>query len=32
MKIRQGKYEEIKLRDRIPGMVEYIEDTMLQNL
>ena len=29
MKIRQGKYEEIKLRDRIPGMVEYIEDTML---
>ncbi|MED1410187.1 MULTISPECIES: AraC family transcriptional regulator [Bacillus] len=28
MKVRQGKYEEIKLRDRIPGMVEYIEDTM----
>ncbi|MCH4566437.1 AraC family transcriptional regulator [Bacillus sp. ES1-5] len=29
MKVRQGKYEEIKLRDKIPGMVEYIEDTML---
>ncbi|RKF52011.1 AraC family transcriptional regulator [Bacillus wiedmannii] len=29
MKFRQGKYEEIKLRDKIPGMVEYIEDTML---
>ncbi len=28
LKVRQGKYEEIKLRDRIPGMVEYIEDTM----
>ncbi|HDX9579157.1 TPA: AraC family transcriptional regulator [Bacillus pseudomycoides] len=29
MKFRQGKYEEIKLRDRIPGMVEYIDDTIL---
>lgn len=29
LKVRQGKYEEIKLRDRILGMVEYIEDTML---
>ncbi|MFD3449890.1 AraC family transcriptional regulator [Microbacteriaceae bacterium 4G12] len=28
MKVRQGKYEEIKLRDKIPGMVEYIEDAM----
>ncbi|PEJ13953.1 AraC family transcriptional regulator [Bacillus toyonensis] len=29
MKVRQGKYEEIKLRDRIPGMVEYIDSTRL---
>lgn len=29
LKISQGKYEEIKLRGRIPGMVEYLEDTML---
>ncbi|OFD92393.1 hypothetical protein BWGOE13_31050 [Bacillus mycoides] len=27
MKVRQGKYEEIKLCDRIPGMVEYIDIT-----
>ncbi|MBJ7947471.1 AraC family transcriptional regulator [Bacillus cereus group sp. N24] len=30
MKVRQGKYEEIKLRDRIPGMVEYIDSTRLR--
>ena len=29
MKVKQGKYEEIKLRDRIPGMVEYIDSTRL---
>jgi len=29
LKVRQGKYEEIKLRDRIPGMVEYIDSTRL---